>query len=143
MNDPTPDWSLPATQRVRQDNGKYCSDCGMLISINAEICPNCGVRQMAPPSGAPFQGASDTPVAHTHSNQHSGGRNRTAAAIFAFFLGGIGAHHFYLGNIGLGILYLVFCWTFIPSLIAVIEGIIYLLMSEENFDQKYNRKKLA
>lgn len=28
----------------------YCRDCGSVISANAEICPNCGVRQRDPPS---------------------------------------------------------------------------------------------
>jgi len=59
------------------------------------------------------------------------------AALLAFFLGGFGAHKFYLGKIGLGILYLVFFWTFIPAIIAFIEFIIYLTMSDEAFKQKY------
>jgi hypothetical protein len=37
------------------------------------------------------------------------------------FLGGLGAHKFYMGETGLGILYLVFFWTGIPSIVAFIE----------------------
>jgi TM2 domain-containing membrane protein YozV len=41
--------------------------------------------------------------------------------LLAFLLGGIGAHHFYLGNIPAGIAYIVFCWTFIPMILAFFE----------------------
>jgi TM2 domain-containing membrane protein YozV len=52
-------------------------------------------------------------------------------------VGGIGVHKFYLGRIGQGILYLVFCWTFIPSIIAFVEAIIYVTMTDEAFTKKY------
>ena len=35
-----------------------------------------------------------------------------------------GVHKFYSGKIGMGILYIVFCWTLIPSFVAFIEMII-------------------
>ncbi|MDR2637478.1 MAG: zinc-ribbon domain-containing protein, partial [Zoogloeaceae bacterium] len=28
---------------------KFCSECGAIIKAKAEICPKCGVRQMAKP----------------------------------------------------------------------------------------------
>ena len=37
-----------------------------------------------------------------------------------------------------GILYLLFFWTFIPALIAFIEGIYYIAVDEDEFDKKYN-----
>ena len=52
-------------------------------------------------------------------------------------LGGIGGHKFYLNRVGQGLLYLVFCWTFIPAVIAFIEGIVYITMDDERFWQKY------
>lgn len=67
----------------------------------------------------------------------NGGRNRVGAALFAMLLGGLGAHKFYLGEIGLGVVYLLFCWTMIPSIVGVIEGIVYLSMSDEAFAAKY------
>ena len=65
------------------------------------------------------------------------GRNRTVAAVFALLLGGIGIHKFYLGRVGQGILYILFCWTLIPSLIGIIEGVVYLTMSDQEFNTKY------
>lgn len=52
--------------------------------------------------------------------------NKIAYCLFAFFLGGIGAHKFYAGKTGIGIVYLLFCWTFIPGFIAFIDFIIAL-----------------
>ena len=65
-------------------------------------------------------------------------KNKSTAAILAFFLGGIGVHRFYLNQIGLGFLYLLFCWTFIPAIIAFIDFIIFLTMGEGSFNEKYN-----
>lgn len=48
-------------------------------------------------------------------------KSETTGLLLAFFFGGVGAHHFYLGHVGLGVLYLLFCWTFIPSLVALGE----------------------
>ena len=42
-------------------------------------------------------------------------KSKAIAIILALFLGGIGIHKFYLGQAGQGILYLLFCWTFIPE----------------------------
>ena len=41
--------------------------------------------------------------------------------ILAFFLGSFGAHRFYFGQVGLGIVYLLFCWTSIPGVIGLVE----------------------
>jgi TM2 domain-containing membrane protein YozV len=48
-------------------------------------------------------------------------KNPTTAILLALFLGGLGAHKFYMGETGLGILYILFCWTYIPSIIAFFE----------------------
>lgn len=69
---------------------------------------------------------------------YRGDKSKTTAGILAIILGNFGAHHFYLRRPGLGILFLIFCWTWIPSIIGFIEGIIYLCMSDRDFNQKYN-----
>lgn len=65
-------------------------------------------------------------------------RNRTIAALLAFFLGYLGIHKFYLGENFAGILYLLFFWTFIPGIIAFFEFIGLIIMSDQAFDAKYN-----
>lgn len=96
---------------------QFCSSCGEVVKKAAEICPECGVGQSGGTS--------------------SSSKDRITAAIFALFLGGFGAHHFYLGNIGRAVLYLVFVWTLIPLIVAFVEGILYLTQSDEEFQQKY------
>lgn len=92
----------------------FCRGCGKELHSSAKACPHCGASQSV-----------------------AGSKNKITAALLAFFLGGIGAHKFYLGRIGQGILYLIFCWTFIPAVIAFIEFIVYLCTSEEDFARKY------
>ncbi|ARR10517.1 hypothetical protein Vc3S01_p40031 (plasmid) [Vibrio campbellii] len=94
---------------------KFCGDCGEAIKVKAELCPHCGVRQ--------------TKV---------GTKSKMSAALLALFLGGLGAHKFYLGRKGWGIAYLLMFWTAIPAMIAFIEFIILLCTSEEIFNEKYN-----
>lgn len=49
--------------------------------------------------------------------------NKMTYVLLALFLGGIGGHKFYSGQTRLGVLYLVFSLTLIPSVIALIEAI--------------------
>ena len=48
-------------------------------------------------------------------------KDPTTALLLCLILGGIGAHEFYLNNVNKGVIYLVFCWTLIPGLIALIQ----------------------
>jgi TM2 domain-containing membrane protein YozV len=63
--------------------------------------------------------------------------NKPTAVLLAIFLGGLGAHKFYLGHAAAGILYLIFCWTFIPALLGFIEGLRYLSYSRDEFMEEY------
>jgi TM2 domain-containing membrane protein YozV len=106
---------------------KYCMDCGSLIKLKAEICPKCGVRQMAAPASSNIGAVAPN------------GKSKIAAALFAIFLGWMGAHKFYLGDVGWGVVYLLFFWTGIPAFVGFIEFILLLTMSDEAFNQKYGQ----
>jgi TM2 domain-containing membrane protein YozV len=103
---------------------KYCFECGCVILAKAEICPKCGVRQLA---GVPGRGSI-----------------RIAAGLFAIFLGALGIHKFYLGDAKQGTLYLlltVFSLGIVGIVLAIvslIEGISYLSLSDEEFTRRYN-----
>jgi Predicted membrane protein len=64
-------------------------------------------------------------------------KSKVVAGILGIFLGGLGIHKFYLGKIGMGLLYLLFCWTTIPAFIGFIEGIVYLASNDHNFQVKH------
>ncbi|HEX7870992.1 MAG TPA: TM2 domain-containing protein, partial [Chryseobacterium sp.] len=66
-------------------------------------------------------------------------KDKNLAAILAFFLGGLGIHRFYLGQTLFGVLYLVFCWTFIPLCLSIIDFFAFIFMSQNTFNSKYNR----
>lgn len=70
-------------------------------------------------------------------------KSKTTAAVLAFFVGSLGIHRFYLGQGLLGLLYFLFCWTFIPAFVALIDFIVFLTMSEDKFNMKYNPVQYA
>ncbi|QNI31235.1 NINE protein [Alloacidobacterium dinghuense] len=48
-------------------------------------------------------------------------KDEVVGVLLALFLGTFGAHHFYLRRNGLGIMYVLFCWTGIPTIASWIE----------------------
>lgn len=79
-------------------------------------------------------------------------KDKVTAGLLALLLGGTGAHHFYLGNIGLAVGYLMvwligaaltviwvgwfFVW--IPGILAFVEGIIFLTKPDDQFQRNYH-----
>jgi TM2 domain-containing membrane protein YozV/Tfp pilus assembly protein PilE len=93
----------------------YCRACGTEVHATAVACPKCGAPQ-------------DTGKRY---------KNKVAAGLLAIFLGGFGAHRFYLGK-WWGVFYLLFFWAWIPGLIAFVEGIVILCTDSAKWDEKYN-----
>ncbi|MDB5411180.1 MAG: hypothetical protein JWL84_6092 [Rhodospirillales bacterium] len=117
---------IATTAADRAQDEKYCHECGTVIRLRAEICPNCGVRQPLLPG-----------MVGANSSGLPSGRSRLAAALFAILLGGLGIHKFYLGRVGWGVVYLLFSWTLIPIVVGFIEGIVLIGMSDTAFAEKY------
>lgn len=65
-------------------------------------------------------------------------KSKKITIILALFLGSIGIHRFYLGQFWKGLLCVLFCWTYIPLVIALVDVIVFATMSKEKFDSKYN-----
>ena len=91
----------------------------------------------APTAAAPY-----APATTTSRNP----KEKVVAGIFALVLGGLGIHKFYLGYTTAGIIHLIvffigmlplFMGTLAISIIGIIEGIIYLTKSDEEFQQTY------
>jgi TM2 domain-containing membrane protein YozV len=48
-------------------------------------------------------------------------KNATTAVLITLFLGGVGGQRYYMGQIGLGVASSLFCWTFIPLAVSLVE----------------------
>jgi TM2 domain-containing membrane protein YozV len=110
--------------------GNFCAHCGNSISSQAIACPQCGhpTANAAPQvTYAPGVDPNSLPA-----------KSKLTAGLLGILLGGIGVHKFYMGKVGLGILYVVFCWTYVPAIIGLIEGIIYLTQTDEAFARNNN-----
>lgn len=72
------------------------------------------------------------------------GKNKIVAGVLAILLGSLGIHHFYLGSTTAGLVLLVasvltcFVATAVTGVIGLVEGILLLVMPDEEFDAKYN-----
>ena len=115
----------PGISAGTQFQQKVCVNCRRPINVTFAICPYCGVVQSA---GYPMAGYVPQIGAH----------NKVTAGILGILLGTFGVHKFYLNQTGTGVLYLVLCWTGIPTIIGFIEGIIYLTMNDQEFYYKYH-----
>ncbi len=118
-----------------------CTNCGgdkfRPISYNTYKCAYCGQFLTV---SSQHRGPQIPPQQQNYQPRpmYPDIKSKSTAIIFAFFLGGFGVHKFYLRQSGLGVLYLLFCWTYIPGFIAFIEAIILLAMSDQEFNLKYN-----
>ena len=74
------------------------------------------------------------------------GKNKVLAGVLALFFGHLGVHHFYLGSTTSGIILLVatvatcFLGLVITGVIGLVEAIMILTMSDEEFDARYNSR---
>ncbi|MDR1958512.1 MAG: TM2 domain-containing protein [Planctomycetaceae bacterium] len=71
----------------------YCANCGNEVHEKAVVCVKCGCE--------PFGTAKST------SARRQGGKSKVAAGLLALILGRFGAHKFYHGSWGWGLVYLV------------------------------------
>src|SRR5690606_1412750 len=93
----------------------FCSHCGNQLTTGVVRCPKCGTPQ-----------------------QHFAKKDKVLAGVLAFFVGGLGIHRFYLGQ-WWGIFYLIFWPTLIPSIVSVIDAIVFWATSRESWDRKYGQ----
>lgn len=96
---------------------KFCSRCGGKIDERAVVCPLCGcqIEQMtsaATPNIVINNANNNTNTQTQVQTQMMGGvmfqkpKNKWVALLLCIFLGFLGAHKFYEGKIGMGVVYL-------------------------------------
>ena len=107
----------------------FCGSCGAQTTPDQVVCVKCGVS---------FAGG-------------TGKKSKVVAGVLAIVLGAYGGHQFYLGNIGSAIIRLAVSFlgmilvlpTIIMGVISIIEGIKYLQMTDETFEETYITNKKA
>ena len=123
-----------------------CPRCSAQNTSLNSHCLQCGT--MLPPSPMPMQH-----VGQPAAGQIPGAEKRLAAGLCGILLGGLGIHKFILGYQNEGIILLIgylvalvitviTCGLgvplmLIPSVVGIIEGIMYLTKSDEEFVQTY------
>lgn len=123
----------------------FCSKCGSQIENGVKFCPKCGSACVSGFNEARSDSQPQPTIVYVQAPQqqsvyvHKIEKSKGIALLLCFFLGGFGAHQFYLGNTTQGVFYLIFSWTCIPAIISIIDFIIILCMSESYFHQKYDR----
>jgi len=66
-------------------------------------------------------------------------KNPSTAWKFALLLGVFGAHRFYLDQWGWGVIYLLFSWTLIPLVVALVECF-YIRERTENYNKEIEQQ---
>jgi hypothetical protein len=89
-------------------NQQFCRSCGQIISSLAPTCPHCGA-----PTGTNVVAPGVSP------------RSRLAALLLCWFLGIFGAHRFYVGKVGTGVVQLLTLgclgiWTLIDFIMIIV-----------------------
>ncbi|MBQ8703111.1 MAG: TM2 domain-containing protein [Bacteroidales bacterium] len=62
--------------------------------------------------------------------------DKLTAGLLAILLGDIGVQHFYTGQALRGVLDILFCWTGVPAIIGLIEGIVWLCDDDEGWAER-------
>ena len=135
--------SCPFCTSELDASAKKCRHCGEWV---ARACTGCGtpLRGEWAASGVCVQCRNQPKavIRHQSSLVVTEPKSRGVAALSAFFLGGLGTHRFYLGSPLAGVFYLMFFWTFIPTIIGVVEGVRFAVMDDNEFHLKYSGQPL-
>ena len=96
---------------------KFCKHCGTKIAEAAVICPHCGcqveeMKKAEQPSIVINNANTNTNTNNNTNNINAAAlgirtKNKWVAFFLCLFLGYFGAHKFYEGRVGLGIVYLL------------------------------------
>lgn len=64
-------------------------------------------------------------------------KSRMLAAALGIVLGFTGAHHYYLGSVAAGLLTMATSCCGVGLVVGIVEGVMLLVMSDEEFEAKY------
>lgn len=125
---------------------RYCTKCGAINDDLAQYCTSCQAP-LTPVVGSGYQPMQAVNSGAMIDWKAMGGDKKIVAGILAILLGSLGVHKFILGYTTEGIIMLaisvVSCGILavVPSIIGIIEGIMYLTKSDEEFVRTYIQSK--
>ncbi len=120
------------TSQATEAQTKFCKHCGAKIPVDAVLCTACGrqVEELKNNAAQPSVVINNS-NSNVNSNVNNNGmmlarqKNKWVALILCVLLGYFGAHKFYEGKAGIGILYIFTCGLFGIGL--VVDFIVLLL----------------
>jgi TM2 domain-containing membrane protein YozV len=122
---------------------RYCSKCGAVNDEAAQYCASCQAP-LSPVSGyQPMQSVNQGAHGAMVDWKSLGADKKIVAGICGILVGGFGVHKFILGYTTEGIIQIVitFLTCGIGSIVGLVEGIIYLTKSDEEFVRTYIQNK--
>lgn len=69
-------------------------------------------------------------------------KKKSVAIFLAFILGSFGVHHFYLGNKGRGVIYLLLSWSLMPLIASLVDALVLMTLTQDQFHSFYNLSAL-
>jgi len=132
---------------------RFCRQCAAPLSPEQVVCVRCGAGIRTAVVPRPGGGVAVT-----------GAKSKVVAGLLGIFLGGLGVHKFYMGSWGWGLIFVANPFLILPftgflsfltmgllfplfmlslmlapvqGIIGLVEGIMYLVMSDEAFAEKY------
>jgi|SRR5580765_7625985 TM2 domain-containing membrane protein YozV len=122
---------------------RYCTKCGATNDDFAQFCSNCQAPLTPVAGGGGYQPMQSVNAGAMTDWKALGADKKLTAGICAILLGWLGVHKFILGYTNEGIIQLVLgvlsCG--LTNIIGIIEGIIYLTKSDEEFVRTYIQGK--
>lgn len=121
---------------------RYCTKCGAVNDDTAQYCTNCQAPLTAP-VGSGYQPMQSVNQGAMTDWKAMGADKKMSAGICAILLGWLGVHKFILGYTTEGVIQLVLglLTCGLTNIIGIIEGIIYLTKSDEEFVRTYIQNK--
>jgi TM2 domain-containing membrane protein YozV len=118
---------------------RYCTRCGAANDELAQYCSNC--QFPLSPISTGYQPLQSVNRGEMTNWQAMGADKKLPAGLCGILLGGFGVHKFILGYTNEGIIQLVLGVCGVGWILGIIEGIIYLTKSDEEFVRTYIQNK--
>jgi TM2 domain-containing membrane protein YozV len=126
---------------------RYCTKCGAVNDETAQYCVSCQAA-LTPVSGyQPMQSVNQGSSGAMTDWKAQGADKKVLAGVLGIVVGAFGIHKFILGYTTEGIIMLLTTvltcgiLAIVPSVIGIVEGIIYLTKSDEEFVRTYLQAK--